>query len=129
MRPWLLRLFIVAVVAIDYFTPDIGFIGGLLDRANAQAANGAVTVTNSSAAAITIPGGATYLSIDNESSSSAIACAFAGATAALNTAGSYTIGAGQTRVWQFQPAGGLLPPGALNCISAGASTPATIETH
>jgi hypothetical protein len=67
------------------------------------------------------------LSIDNESTTAAIACAFAGATATLNTAGSYTIPAGMTRVWQLGR--GLLPPGALNCVSAAATSPATIETH
>jgi hypothetical protein len=79
----------------------------------------AKTVTNSSTQML---GAAarSYLSIDNASSTATIACAFGG-TAALNTAGSYTIGPNQTRVWSP----GTAPQTAVNCISSAASSPAT----
>ena len=86
-----------------------------------------VTVTNSSAQALGVSAGQRiFLSIDNESATASIACSFGG-TAALNTAGSYTISASNTRTWtgtQDAPLSGA----AINCISSAASSPATIES-
>lgn len=65
------------------------------------------------------------VAIDNESSTATIACAF-GATAALNTAGSFTITAGATRIWGNP---GFVPTDAINCIASGASTPVTVEVQ
>ncbi len=90
---------------------------------------GACTITNSSALAVTLPTQTTVLAIDNESASATIACAFANGTAALNTAGSWTIPPGFTRTWFFGPKLGLINPGILNCISGAATSPATIEVH
>ena len=64
------------------------------------------------------------VAIDNESTSATIACAF-GATAALNTAGSFTIPPGVTRVWD----GTFVPSDAINCIASAGSTPVTVEAH
>jgi hypothetical protein len=127
----LLRAAAVLAVALDFFTPE----GGLF-QANAQASNdctgtngGACTITSSSAVALVIPSPANYLVIDNESASATIACAFANGTAALNTAGSYTVGPAQTRVWDFVHSGKLLAAGNLNCISSAGTSPATIEVR
>ena len=84
----------------------------------------AVTVGTSSAQALATPTIAyRMLAIDNESTTATIACAFGG-TAALNTAGSYTISSSLTRVWM---APGWSMNQAINCISDTASTPVTIE--
>lgn len=84
----------------------------------------AVTVGTSSAEALAKPTIAyRMLAIDNESATATIACSFGG-TAALNTAGSYTIGSSLTRVWSA-PAWTMNQ--AINCISDTASTPVTIE--
>ena len=64
----------------------------------------------------------TFLAIDNESASDTIACSFIG-TAALNSAGSWTIPPMNTRTW----AGSAVPYGAINCISSGTSTPISVE--
>jgi hypothetical protein len=65
------------------------------------------------------------LAIDNESSSANIAISFGG-TAALNTAGSWTIPAGMTRSWS----GPFVPSDAVNCITSGGSgTPVTIQVR
>lgn len=64
------------------------------------------------------------LAIDNESASATIACAF-GTTAGINTAGSFTIPPGVTRVWSSYP----VPADAVNCIASAASTPATVEAN
>ena len=93
---------------------------------------GACTITNSSSTALVIPQGATVLSIDNESNADSIACAMANGTAAINSAGSYTVPAGATRGWQFTDpniAQDIIKPGNLNCISAGSTDPATIVTR
>lgn len=63
------------------------------------------------------------LAIDNESTTATIACTVDGTTAALNSAGSWTIGPGATRVWD----GTMVPTGPVKCIASGASTPVTIE--
>jgi hypothetical protein len=66
-----------------------------------------------------------FIEIDNEATgTTAIACAFGGATPALNSAGSYTIPAGQQRVWNGALYRSWDP---INCISAAAGTPVTIE--
>lgn len=62
------------------------------------------------------------LAIDNESPTASIAVSFGG-TAALNTAGSFTIGPGQTRTWNA----GFAPMRAIDIIASVASTPVTIE--
>lgn len=81
----------------------------------------AVTVTNASAQAV--GSHERYLlALDNESATATVACAF-GATAAINTAGSFTIGPGQTRTWTGQ----RIPSDAINCISSVASSPLTVE--
>jgi hypothetical protein len=91
----------------------------------------AATVGTSSAQVLAAPtnGERYFLSIDNESASATIACAF-GRTAALNTAGSYTIAASQARIWQMPQDwyNHPIPSGAVNCIASAASTPVTIES-
>ena len=83
----------------------------------------AATITSTSAQVLA---GASrkLLAIDNESLTASIACAF-GATAVLNTAGSFTIPAGSTRTWSAYP----VPADAVNCISSVASSPATVEAN
>ena len=83
----------------------------------------AATITNTSA---TVVAAATrrFLLIENESSAATIACSFGG-TAALNTAGSFTILPNTSRKWSDYP----VPSEALNCISGVASSPATVETY
>jgi hypothetical protein len=84
----------------------------------------AVTVGVSSAQALAAAAnGRRLLAIDNESTTATIACS-PGGTAALNTAGSYTIPPGMTRTW----AGTAVPADAINCISDTASTPATFQS-
>lgn len=70
------------------------------------------------------PTGRILLAIDNESTSATIACAL-GSTAALNSAGSFTIPAESTRVWD----GNFVPSDAVDCIADGASTPVTLEAY
>ena len=65
-----------------------------------------------------------FLAIDNESVTAAVACAF-GATAAINSAGSWTIPPGMTRTWN----GTFVPSDAVNCIAGAANTPLTIEAN
>lgn len=65
-----------------------------------------------------------FLAIDNESTGAAIACAL-GTSAALNTAGSFTIEPGWTRTWD----GSFVPSDAVNCIAAVGSTPVTVEAN
>lgn len=87
----------------------------------------AVTVGASSTQAIaTSVGPRLFLSIDNESATATIACSFGG-TAALNTAGSYTILPQATRTWTGTANSSLLGS-AVNCIASAGSTPATFET-
>ena len=99
------------------------------DQCTASASGWACTIATSSGTALTLGYGATYLAIDNESSASDIACTFANGTAALNTAGSFTIPKSTTRTFQYF-SGFFLPPGKLNCITGGMSgTAATIFWH
>jgi Zn-dependent alcohol dehydrogenase len=85
----------------------------------------AVTVGTSSAQALAAAVSVRrFLAIDNESTTAAVACAF-GATAALNTAGSWTIPPGMTRTWN----GTFVPSDAVNCIAGAAGTPVTVEAN
>ena len=108
-----------------------GVLGGVCVALAAYAATrtvAAVTVTNSSAQALAaVTGSRLFLSIDNESTTATIACAFS-ATAAINTAGSYTIAPGMTRVWGAGTPEIPVPGGPVNCISSAATSPATIES-
>lgn len=109
-----------------------GALGAVCVAFAAQAADRrvtAATVTNASTQMLAPAGGSRlFLAIVNESAAATIACAFS-ATAAANTAGSYTIGPGLTRVWG--PGTNEVPGapgGAVNCISSAATSPATIES-
>lgn len=83
----------------------------------------AVSVGVTSAVALAVRTAPQYLlALDNESTTASLACAF-GATAALNTAGSFTIQPGQTRTWS----GTYVPLDAVNCIASAAATPLTVE--
>jgi len=83
----------------------------------------AATITNTSAQVVAAAS-RQFLVIDNESTTATIACNFGG-TAAINTAGSFTIPPGSTRTWASYP----VPADTVNCISSVASSPATIEVH
>ena len=97
--------------------------------ARAQAANqclgtvepGGVCAVSLGNASTPILGGGNrgILAVDNESTTATIACAF-GITAVLNSAGSWTIPPGVTRVFDVFP-----PSDQLNCIASGAATPVT----
>lgn len=68
-----------------------------------------------------------FLELDNESTGSpapTIACAFGGATPALNSAGSYTIPAGGQRIWDSTWYSSW---DAIACISSAAGGQLTIE--
>lgn len=108
-----------------------GAMGGLCVALGAYAATRTITpatVTNSSTQMLAaVTGSRLFLSIDNESATATIACAFS-ATATANTAGSYTIGPGATRTWGPGTAEVPVPGGAVNCISSAATSPATIES-
>lgn len=85
----------------------------------------AVTVGAASAQAVAAATGPRKLvAIDNESTTATIACNFGG-TAALNTAGSWTIPPGNTRTW----AGPFVPTDAINCIASAGGTPATFQVN
>lgn len=88
----------------------------------------AVTVGTSSAQALAAATATrSFLLIQNLSNSANIACRF-GAAAALNTAGSFMIPAGQTFSWDLRdPNQFALPNTAVNCIASAASTPVTIQ--
>jgi hypothetical protein len=83
----------------------------------------AATITNSSASILSAAS-RRLLAIKNESATASIACAF-GATAALNTAGSFTIPPLNLLIWRSYP----VPADAANCISSVASSPATVEVN
>jgi len=82
------------------------------------------TITSTSAQILAAAAQRQLVVIDNESTTATIACAF-GATAAINTAGSFTIEPNTVRVWNSAP----IPTDAVNCISSAASSPATIEVN
>jgi hypothetical protein len=67
--------------------------------------------------------GRRLLAIANQSATATIACS-AGGTAALNTAGSYTIPPLNILTWN----GTSVPADAIDCISDTASTPATFQS-
>lgn len=95
--------------------------------AAARTITAATVGTSSTQALAAAVGPRTFLSIDNESTAAAVACSFGG-TAALNTAGDYTVPAGTTRTWTANFSWRPLSGAALNCIASGASTPVTIES-
>jgi len=109
----------------------LGALGGICVALGAHAATRtitAATVTNASTQMLAaVTGSRLFLAINNESTTATIACAFS-ATAAANTAGSYTIGPGVTRTWGPGTAEVPVPGGAVNCISSAATSPATIES-
>lgn len=107
------------------------FIAGLLllvssaamGAATASSTTSAITVTSSSVEySATAP--RQLIAISNESTTATIACRFGG-TAAINTAGSWTIPAGATRVWSSPP----IPSDSFKCISSAATSPATLEVY
>jgi hypothetical protein len=109
----------------------LGLMTLALSSSPARAGVNAVTCGTASAntGAPTPSAGAGYAVIlDNESATATIAFNFGG-TAALNTAGDYTLGPGVKLV--------LGGPGVLftssyfplNCIASSAATPATVEIH
>jgi hypothetical protein len=64
------------------------------------------------------------LEIANESSTASIACAF-GTLAALNAAGSFTIGPLASHLWGTFP----VNSSAVNCIASTAGTPVTVDAQ
>lgn len=82
----------------------------------------AVTVGTSSAQAVAAATRTARLAIQNVSASANIACAL-GATAALNTAGSWMIAPGQLLTFSDPT---YTPGDAVNCIASAAGTPATV---
>lgn len=98
-----------------------------LGQVDVVGAVSAVTVGNSSAQVLA-KGPRRYLDIKNESATASIACNFGG-TAALNTAGNYTIPPGWHKSW---PDGGntnFVPSDTINCIASASSTPATLTVY
>ena len=90
------------------------------------AIGGAYTIGTSSAALLPNSSGRKLLAVHNESTTASIAICFgATCTAALNTAGNWTIPAGQTILWNTA---GAVPTDAVNAI-ASVSAPATVEVH
>jgi hypothetical protein len=90
---------------------------------SAAGSAGPVTVSTTSTQALASSAlGRRFLAIDNESITATVACAF-GTTAALNTAGSWTIPPGMTRTWN----GSFVPSDAVNCVASATGTPVTIE--
>lgn len=138
---WLLAAALALACAVPAFAADqIGYAvgNGNLNTVPASpqtplpvssppsSVTGSVTpaTIGTSSAQVLAAGSRRLVTIDNESATATIACAF-GATAAINTAGSYTIAPGYTRVWDKYP----VPADAVNCIASAASTPATVEAN
>jgi hypothetical protein len=82
------------------------------------------TVGTSSGQCLASSTAVTFVQVENTSASASIACAW-GATAVLNSAGSFQLAAGQGASWGVNTGG--VPTGALNCIASGASTPMYLE--
>lgn len=82
----------------------------------------AFTVTTSSSQALPASPRSAVLTIQNVGTTNPVACAL-GATAALNTAGSFQIAAGQLLTLSNQT---YVPGDAINCIASTSSTPITI---
>lgn len=103
-----------------------GSIGGV--NLFAQAASAAnfpgCTVGTSSAQCLAASTATQFLQVQNTSVSATVACAW-GATAALNSAGSFQLAAGQASSWGPNTAG--VRTSALNCIASAASTPVYLE--
>jgi hypothetical protein len=78
------------------------------------------TVGASSAQCLAASTAINFLQVQNASPSASVACAF-GASAVLNSSGSFQLGPGQSAHWGPETAG--VPSGALNCIASAASTP------
>lgn len=97
-----------------------GKLSNLPAPASSAVTETAVTVTASSAQALG-SGTRRYLYLENLSASSTIACRF-GATAALNTAGSWSLLPYASKVWE----GSYVPSDAINCIGSTSSVPLTI---
>lgn len=77
-------------------------------------------------------GGSGYrlIAVDNESPTASIAVCFgAGCTPALNTAGSYTIPPGSTRLWSVPYGAGGGYNDQMNGVASASSTPVTVEAH
>jgi hypothetical protein len=79
------------------------------------------TVGTSSAQALAAGARVAVLSIQNVSASASVACSLGG-TAALNTAGSFQIAAGQILAFNTN----YIPQDAVNCIASASSTPVTV---
>jgi hypothetical protein len=95
-------------------------------RTNPAAGTGGMTgatVGTTSAQAVAAGPRASVLTLQNVSVSAAIACTFAPGTAALNTAGSFQIAAGQLLTLSNTT---YVPTDAINCIASAAATPLTI---
>lgn len=82
------------------------------------------TVGTSTGSCLAANTAVTYLSVQNTSASTNIACAF-GVSAVLNAVGSFMLVPNQSASWG--PTTGGVPTGALNCIAANASTPLYVE--
>lgn len=82
------------------------------------------SVTTSSAQCLATNTAVSFLQVQNTGTANAIACAF-GATASLNSIGSFQLAAGQGASWG--PNTGGVPTGALNCIAATGTTPLFVE--
>jgi hypothetical protein len=81
------------------------------------------TVGTTSALALAAGTRSAVLTLQNVSASAAIACTFAPGTAALNTAGSFQLAAGQLLTLSNTS---YIPADAINCIASAAATPLTI---
>lgn len=84
--------------------------------------DGGCNATGSSGACYTPTGSIQFVVVTNNDSTNAVACAIGGVAAALNTDTSVTLASGSSYTWFF-PNGLPLPAGAVNCISAGTSSP------
>jgi len=122
---------IIGNVGIDQTTD--GTTNGVVSKVGsttiATPTNAAVTVTSvsvgtASAQALAASSATVYLFIQNVSTTANVACNF-GATAALNTAGSFMLVPNQSRTFE----GSFVPTTVLNCIASAAATPVTIESH
>ena len=112
------------ILALLLFWPSVALAQNLPTSHPATITAVSVGVTSAKALGAAAPAGRVLLAIDNESASATVACAF-GATAALNTAGSFTIPPGVTRVWDDA----FIPNDQINCIASAVATPVTIEAE
>lgn len=119
-------VFAVQVTTLPVLPTGTNTIGAVLQLPyNSTGGVTAVTVGVVSASALAARSAPQkLLALDNESITASIACNFGG-TAALNTAGNFTIGPGQTRTWS----GSYVPLDAINCIASVAASPLTVEAN